>query len=166
MKRKRSVSAPKVLSIFAGYPTSFIQAVCGVSKVTACLWKKGQRTPSRRAVRLFRLHTQGQVMPRTWEGWRFNERSGELVSPDGWTFQPGRLIALEILCRNGEFRRASPLLWESVTANLLEPPPPGCAGSKGRPAASARRRVEKARPAGWAAQPVARGRAASGKRNG
>ena len=107
-----------VVSIFAGYPSSLIQEVCGVSKVTACLWIKGQRTPSRRAVRLFRLHVQGQIVPRRWQGWRFHEKTGELVSPDGWTFHPGRIQALEILCRNGELRRSDPVLWDSVR-NLL-----------------------------------------------
>ncbi|MBL8202439.1 MAG: hypothetical protein JNK40_15850 [Chromatiales bacterium] len=108
----------KVVSIFAGYPSSLIQEVCGVSKVTACLWKKGRRVPSKRAVRLFRLHVQGQIVPRTWNGWRFHEKTGELVSPEGWTFHPGRIRALEILCRNGELRRLDPALWDSVK-NLL-----------------------------------------------
>ena len=63
-------------------------------------------------------HVQGRVMPRSWDGWRFNEKSGEIISPEGWCFDPGRLRALEILCRNGELRRSNPELWDSVKGLL------------------------------------------------
>lgn len=118
MSRKVPPKRAKVVTIFAGYPASFIQEVCGVSKVTANLWKRGERVPSQRAVRLFRLHAQGRVVPRSWDGWRFNDKTGELVSPEGWRFDAGRLRALEILCRNGELRRSNPELWDSVKGLL------------------------------------------------
>lgn len=118
VSRKAASKGPKVVSIFDGYPASLIQEVCGVSKVTANLWKRGKRVPSKRAVRLFRLHVQGRVMPRSWDGWFFNEKNGEIVSPEGWCFDPGRLRALEILCRNGELRRSNPELWDSVKGLL------------------------------------------------
>lgn len=38
---RKPKSTSSVTTIFEGYPTSLIQEVCSVSKVTACLWKKG-----------------------------------------------------------------------------------------------------------------------------
>lgn len=112
---KKSKAQSNVSSIFSGYPTAVIMQWCGVSRVTACLWKRGERMPSKRAVRMFFLHSQGQVVPRTWAGWRFNEKTGDLVSPEGWTFNPGRIRAYEIMNRNAAFRD----LYQTLPSELL-----------------------------------------------
>jgi hypothetical protein len=105
-----------VTSIFSGYPTDAIMQWCGVSRVTACLWKRGERMPSRRAVRLFLLNAHGQVIPAPWKGWFFHPKTGELVSPEGWAFSPGRILAYELLNRNGIFRDG----YEHLPAAFLE----------------------------------------------
>lgn len=79
---------------------------CQVTRQTACHWKRGTRPPSRLAVKIFRLYSQGQVVPLSFGGWHFNEKSGELVSPEGWSFSAGRIRAYEIMQRNGVFRHA------------------------------------------------------------
>jgi hypothetical protein len=111
---KQSASAAKVDPIFYGYPAFVIQEVCMVSKVTACAWKTGKRKPSKRALRLFELFAQGRVVPKQWGGWFFNSKTGELVSPDGWAFDPGRIRAMEVLFRNGELRRDNPMLYDGL----------------------------------------------------
>lgn len=103
-------------TIFSGYPPKLIAQWCGVSYNTASMWKRGERIPSRRAVRLFLIHSRGEVMPSSWKGWRFHEKTGELVSPDGAAFSPGRLVAYEFLNRNGEFREG----YKRLPRDLLE----------------------------------------------
>lgn len=45
-----------VHSIFYSFPAHVIARWCGVSPVTASLWKQNKRKPSRQALRLFALH--------------------------------------------------------------------------------------------------------------
>jgi hypothetical protein len=111
---KNSSANPRPHPIFYGYPAFVIEEVCMVSKVTACAWKAGKRKPSKRALRLFELFAQGRVVPKQWDGWRFNSKTGELVSPDGWAFDPGRIRAMEVLFRNGELRRDNPMLYDGL----------------------------------------------------
>lgn len=117
MPRQRSSSS--LTSIFSGYPAKSIMQWCGVSESTANLWKRGLRSPSRRAVRLFLLHSGGQVIPAPWKGWFFHAKTGDLVSPDGWQYSPSRLLAYEILNRNGEFRQGYDKLPSDILATLL-----------------------------------------------
>jgi hypothetical protein len=86
-----------VVGLFYGYSTKYIMDWCCVSRVTACEWKKGTRTPSKRSVKLFTLFAHGKVMTRDFDGWQFNDRTGALVSPEGEEFAPGRIRTVTLL---------------------------------------------------------------------
>ena len=78
MPRARKNPTP---AIFYGYPVELIQAWCGVSRQTACLYKIGAPRPSKASVRLFVLHRDGRVLGAGWQGWSI--RKDQLVDPDG-----------------------------------------------------------------------------------
>jgi hypothetical protein len=105
-KQIKSVTS-NVVGLFYGYSTKYIMEWCGVSKVTACAWKKGTRKPSRRSVMLFTLFAHGKVMSREFEGWKFHSRTGALISPEGNEFTPGMI-------------RTVPLLHQQVAALRVE----------------------------------------------
>lgn len=104
--KNRARGSGSVVSIFQGYPVQLLQKWCLVTYQTAMHWKRGTRPPSRLAVKMFRLHSQGQIVTPLFDGWRFNEKTGEFVSSEGWSFSPGRIRAYEIMQRNGVFRHA------------------------------------------------------------
>ena len=77
------------LSPFYGYPATEIAAWCGVSVGTAEHWKKGRRSPSRSALRLFRLYRDGKVLDDNWEDYKVVD--GALYGPDGRPIRPSHL---------------------------------------------------------------------------
>lgn len=68
----------------------------GVSLATARRWKRAKRIPAAIA-RFIQVAIFGELGPisRAWSGWRMVK--DELVSPEGWTFKPGELLALPLL---------------------------------------------------------------------
>jgi hypothetical protein len=97
MSKQQTGLNGRVNSIFYGYSTHNIINWCGVSKVTANLWKKGQRKPSKRAVKLFRIHALGKVLTGEFKDWMINRKSGYLVAPNGREWRPGDIEALPYL---------------------------------------------------------------------
>lgn len=76
---------------FYGYPVEVIEAWCGVSRQTACLYKSGARKPSRQALRLFTLHRDGRVLGPEWREWAIVK--DKLISPEGQETTHGQLNA-------------------------------------------------------------------------
>lgn len=76
-----------------GYSSARIAERIGVSEVTARRWKRAKKLPAAIA-RLLRLVLGGELgeISRAWRGWSLRE--GELVSPEGWTFKAGEILAI------------------------------------------------------------------------
>lgn len=79
----------------------------GVSVRTIRHWDAGRNRVPWSVVRLLRLRRLGDVgaLHDAWAGWVLNERTAELVSPNGYSFQPGKLQAWPILCEQARFWR-------------------------------------------------------------
>jgi hypothetical protein len=79
----------------------------GVSVRTVRHWDSGRNRVPWSAVRLLRLRRLGDMgaLHDAWAGWRLNERTAELVSPNGYSFQPGKLQIWPILCEQARFWR-------------------------------------------------------------
>jgi len=73
-----------------------IRHLLNVSEKTAIRYRKGNIPPIPQ--QLIDLHTNGQVMPSTWDGWSFHKNA--LWSPDGEDFSPGDLNRYRFLARN------------------------------------------------------------------
>lgn len=90
--------------------------LAGVSVRTARRWRSSGRMPRAAriliALRLGWLEL-GALCP-AWRGWRL--AGGAIVSPEGWTFTPGELLALPI--RYQQLR----LEERQVAAELADPP--------------------------------------------
>lgn len=82
-------------------------AFLGVSVRTVRYWDAGQHRVPWSAVRLLRLKRAGDLgaLHDGWAGWTLNERTAELVSPNGYSFQPGRLQVWPLLCEQARFWR-------------------------------------------------------------
>jgi hypothetical protein len=96
-KNSSRSSYPAVQSLFYGYSTHCIMLWCGVSKNTACAWKKGTRRASKRAIKLFQLHRRGKILTDEFRNWKINVKTGYLVSPTGREWRPGDIEALPYL---------------------------------------------------------------------
>ena len=97
MSKQQTELSGRDESIFYGYSTQLIIRWCGVSKVTAGAWKNGSRRPSSRAVKLFLLYRFGQVISQVFNGWMFNDKSGNIVTPTGREFSPGDIESIPLL---------------------------------------------------------------------
>jgi hypothetical protein len=81
MLRKRCRPTP---ALFYGYNAVDIALWCGVSRRVALAYKRGERRPSRAAVRLFVLHRDRRVLTPEWErGWVVTPTA--IVDPEGNT---------------------------------------------------------------------------------
>ncbi|ODU74734.1 MAG: hypothetical protein BGP10_01785 [Rhodanobacter sp. 68-29] len=122
----------------------------GVSVRTVQHWDTGRCRVPWSAVRLLRLHRLGDVgaLHDRWAGWIVNSRTGELISPSGYSFQPGRLANWTVVYAEARLwheeyeRRAAggvgalaparpqavtlqPEVWKAeVTTEALPSPPP------------------------------------------
>jgi hypothetical protein len=67
--------------LFDGFLAGEIAGVCCCSVQTAYHWKSGIRVPSARALKLWKLHRDGQVLTKEFRG--FCVRGGELIDPQG-----------------------------------------------------------------------------------
>lgn len=79
----------------------------GVSVRTVRYWDAGQHRVPWSAVRLLRLKRTGDLgaLHDGWAGWIINERTAELVSPNGYSFEPGKLQVWPLLCEQARFWR-------------------------------------------------------------
>ncbi|ULU23789.1 VC1465 family Xer recombination activation factor [Dyella terrae] len=79
----------------------------GVSVRTVRHWDAGRNRVPWSVVRLLRLRRRGDIgaLHDAWAGWVLNERTAELVSPNGYSFQPGKLEVWPILCEQARFWR-------------------------------------------------------------
>lgn len=75
-------------------PAEEIADAAGVDISTARRWKRANRLPEPVA-RLLAITKLGRLDAIGWRGWRMVR--GELVSPEGWTYQPGEVLALTLL---------------------------------------------------------------------
>lgn len=68
----------------------------GVSLATARRWKRAT-TIKAAIARFVQVAIFGELEPisRAWRGWRLV--NGHLVSPEGWAFKPGEILALPLL---------------------------------------------------------------------
>jgi hypothetical protein len=82
-------------------------AFLGVSLRTVRYWDAGRSRVPWSVVRLLRLFRAGDVggLNDAWAGWYLNPRTGELVSPNGYSFQPGSLAAWSLTCEQARFWR-------------------------------------------------------------
>jgi hypothetical protein len=67
--------------LFDGYSAVEIGEVCRCSLQTVYHWKSGVRAPSARALKLWRLHRDEQVLTEQFRGFRV--RGAELIDPQG-----------------------------------------------------------------------------------
>ena len=58
-------------------------------------------------MRLLRLHRLGDLgaLHDAWAGWTLHARTGELISPNGYRFEPGKLALWPLLCEQARFWR-------------------------------------------------------------
>jgi hypothetical protein len=79
----------------------------GVSLRTVRYWDVGRSRVPWSAVRLLRLLRAGDMggLHAAWHGWYLNPRTAELVSPNGYSFQPGLLAAWPLICEQARFWR-------------------------------------------------------------
>jgi hypothetical protein len=79
----------------------------GVSVRTVRYWDTGQHRVPWSAVRLLRLKRIGDLgaLHDRWAGWIINERTAELVSPNGYRFTPDKLAIWPLLCEQARFWR-------------------------------------------------------------
>ena len=79
----------------------------GVSVRTVRYWDAGQHRVPWSAVRLLRLKRIGDLgaLHDRWAGWIINERTSELVSPNGYRFTPDKLAVWPLLCEQARFWR-------------------------------------------------------------
>ena len=79
----------------------------GVSLRTVRYWEAGRCRVPWSAVRLLRLHRLGDLgaLHDAWAGWTLHARTGELVSPNGYRFEPGKLALWPLLCEQARFWR-------------------------------------------------------------
>jgi hypothetical protein len=79
----------------------------GVSLRTVRYWDAGRSRVPWSAVRLLRLLRGGDLggLHDAWTGWYLNPRTAELVSPNGYSFQPGQMAAWPLICEQARFWR-------------------------------------------------------------
>ena len=79
----------------------------GVTVRTVRHWDAGRCRVPWSVVRLLRLFRAGDVggLHAKWHGWYLNPRTAELVSPNGYAFDPGALAAWTLVCEQARFWR-------------------------------------------------------------
>lgn len=100
--RKASQNAPRKApnvhpvdtEVLAYLSIAELAELAGVDQATARRWKARKRLPEP-VRRLLELTALGRLDVFGWKGWRLVH--GELVSPEGWTFDPGHVMSLPIL---------------------------------------------------------------------
>lgn len=70
-----------------------IASICHVDLTTARRWKRGARCPPKMAVLL--IQRDLVCFDPEWSGWHL--RDGFLISPEGWKFGSGEVLAIRIL---------------------------------------------------------------------
>ncbi len=70
-------------------------------------WDAGRCRVPWSVVRLLRLRRLGEIggLHAGWDGWMLNSRTGELVSPNGYAFQPQRLACWTVVCEQARLWR-------------------------------------------------------------
>jgi Phage protein len=71
-----------------------LAAITGVDISTARRWKRAGKLPAT-AARLLSIVVLGDITVLGFTGWRILR--GELISPEGWTYSPGEVMALTLL---------------------------------------------------------------------
>jgi hypothetical protein len=72
MGRRREPAPPNISEVFLGYPPELVAEICAVSVGTARQYKRGTRSPSPPAMRLWELYISGRIMPDSWVQYAFN----------------------------------------------------------------------------------------------
>jgi Phage protein len=103
-----------------GIPVKEIARLCKVSLKTASRWKDGQTVPPA-AARMILAGDLGALCAE-WSGWKFIK--GKLISPEGWEFSVGDVLAIPFLhgqvrVYQGELRKMKEM------SALQEQPAPG-----------------------------------------
>jgi len=76
-----------------GIPADQIAALCGVDIATARRWKSGRSRIPVAAKKL--LAGDLGAFGKEWKGWKIVK--GEIVSPEGWSYPPGEILAIPFL---------------------------------------------------------------------
>lgn len=91
----KRISTKRVLTMFYGYPVELIARWCCVSEQTAYKYKRGILKPSKQAAALFRLHSEGRILPDSWKGWKFHKN--QLFDDCGKPLSQGQLNAYQFI---------------------------------------------------------------------
>jgi hypothetical protein len=95
-KKRAQIARPTQTSAVPevyGIPAAEIAALCGVDIATARRWKSGQSRVPMAARKL--LAGDLSAFGHAWKGWKIV--GGKLVSPEGWDYTPGEVLAIPFL---------------------------------------------------------------------
>jgi Phage protein len=98
--------------IFANLNTDELAELAGVNVATARRWKAQKKLPES-ICRLLEVTALGRLDILGWKGWRLIR--GELISPEGWEFQPGDLIAIPFLREQLRAYQVAERAWKAMT---------------------------------------------------
>jgi hypothetical protein len=93
-------------SPFYGYTYQAVMAACLVTKQCAMRWRAGTGTPSPQALKLWSIFRDGRLVSALFKGWFFNEKDGELVTPQGDSFKPSEIQNIPLLYQQLSAQRA------------------------------------------------------------